>query len=83
MTTLTEEEYLKSKMTLFDYICRYSWTPTVLCFFIAVFLAMFGKEEPGYGPVAVFLVLFANTIIMTTILADKIAKWKEEYKRLS
>lgn len=82
MTTLTEEEYLKTRMRWFDYVCRYSWAPAVICFFVTVFVAMFGKEEPGYGPVAVFLVLFANTIVMSTILGNKVAKWKQEYKHL-
>lgn len=75
---LTQEEYLQSKMTLFDEICWYSWIPTILCIFVLMgFAAVSGTAPSGF--IILFLVLFANTIALRAILGIRIKNRKIDY----
>lgn len=84
MTNLTEEEFLRSKMTRWDDVCWYSWTVPFVAVVFAIFCGLVLEEPRPVVVVCVgaFVLTFPVMVILRTVLGNKILARKDEYQRL-
>lgn len=80
---MTEEQYIRSKISAFDWICAYSWFLPLTYLITIMGLIAFEYELSGGKVGFIFgLLVLTNIVSRGVVLANKVEKWKQEYYRL-